>query len=66
MKSKLKKNCLTCANWRENPEQCYGCIRNSDNSDCWRPVGSAGFTRDAGKPLNPKMPKCRLETIINI
>lgn len=46
--------CTECANWRENPEQCYDCSQNKVNR--FRPMGSVGFVRDAGKPLNPKMP----------
>jgi hypothetical protein len=54
-----RKDCVTCVNWRENPEQCYDCARNPGVTDRWRPVGSAGFHRDGGKPVNPIMPRKR-------
>ena len=57
------KTCLTCANWRENPEQCYNCTRNSSTQDCWRSIGSPGFVRDAGKPTSPRLP-CSNEDLI--
>ena len=53
-KQPSRKSCLNCANWRENPEQCYDC--SVDKPNRWRPTGSPGFTRDAGKPTNPQVP----------
>jgi len=49
-------DCVSCMNWRENPEQCYGCKLNPGYTDNWRSKGSRGFTRDAGKPVNPTCP----------
>ena len=60
---RIVRTCRTCANWRENPEQCYDCNRNPANVDRWRPIGSRGFTRDTGKPVNPKMPCCQNEKV---
>lgn len=50
------KSCRTCANWYENPEQCFDCELHPALVDRWRKIGSTGFTRDAGKPIDPKIP----------
>ena len=50
------RECATCMNWRENPEQCYECSRNPEVTDNWRGKGSRGFHRDAGQPINPRCP----------